>query len=53
VGLHLSEDMFRLLGVPEKDKRLALWEGGHVPPSRKMLVKETLDWFDRYLGPVK
>jgi len=45
--------MFRLLGAPEKDKRLVLWEGGHVEPDRKIIVKETLDWFDRYLGPVK
>ena len=45
--------MFRLLGAPEKDKRLALWEGGHVPPNDKIVIKETLDWFDRYLGPVQ
>jgi pimeloyl-ACP methyl ester carboxylesterase len=45
--------MFRLLGAPEKDKRLALWEGGHVAPNDKIVIKETLDWFDRYLGPVK
>src|SRR5262249_53848696 len=45
--------MFRLLAAPEKDKRLALWEGGHVPPNDKIVIKETLDWFDRYLGPVK
>ena len=24
--------MFRLLGAPEKDKRLFLWDGGHGPP---------------------
>jgi serine/threonine protein kinase/pimeloyl-ACP methyl ester carboxylesterase len=45
--------MFRLLGAPEKDKRLALWEGGHVPPNDKIFIKETLDWLDRYLGPAK
>jgi pimeloyl-ACP methyl ester carboxylesterase len=45
--------MFRLLGTPEKDKRLALLEGGHAPPNPQLIVKETLDWFDRYLGPVK
>jgi dienelactone hydrolase len=45
--------MFRLLGAPEKDKRLVLWEGGHVPPDDKLIVKEELDWLDRYLGPVK
>jgi dipeptidyl aminopeptidase/acylaminoacyl peptidase len=45
--------MFRLLGAPEKDKRLLLWDGGHVPPERQNEIKETLDWFDQYLGPVR
>ena len=45
--------MFRLLGAPEKDKRLLLLDGGHVPPNRQNEIRETLDWFDRYLGPVK
>jgi dipeptidyl aminopeptidase/acylaminoacyl peptidase len=45
--------MFRLLGAPEKDKRQILWDGGHVPPNRQTVIKETLEWFDRYLGPVK
>jgi formylglycine-generating enzyme required for sulfatase activity/pimeloyl-ACP methyl ester carboxylesterase len=45
--------MFQLLGAPENDKRLFLWDGGHVPPSPQRNTKETLDWFDRYLGPVK
>jgi pimeloyl-ACP methyl ester carboxylesterase len=45
--------MFRLLGAPEKDKRLVLYDGGHVPPDNKTVIKETLDWLDRYLGPVK
>jgi hypothetical protein len=26
-------------------------ESGHVPP-RNLVVKESLDWLDRYLGPV-
>jgi serine/threonine protein kinase len=45
--------MFRLLGAPEKDKQLILWDGGHVPPQGYSPAKEALDWFDRYLGPVK
>jgi pimeloyl-ACP methyl ester carboxylesterase len=47
--------MFRLLGAPEKDKRLALRDGGHAPSGdvRSFVTKETLDWLDRYLGPVK
>ena len=45
--------MFRLLGAPDADKRLRHWDEGHVPPSFQMPISETLDWFDRYLGPVK
>ena len=43
--------MFQLLGSPEKDKRHVLSDHGHfVAPQQE--IKETLDWFDRYLGPV-
>ena len=47
--------MFRLLGAPEEDKQQIFWDGGHgdVGANFKTVVKETLDWFDRYLGPVK
>jgi formylglycine-generating enzyme required for sulfatase activity/tRNA A-37 threonylcarbamoyl transferase component Bud32/dienelactone hydrolase len=44
--------MFRFLGTPEKDKRHAVLEGGHIP-SYDQMVKEILDWLDRYQGPVK
>jgi eukaryotic-like serine/threonine-protein kinase len=43
---------FRLLGTPEKDKKHALCDSGHIPPW-KDVVRETLDWLDKYLGPVK
>jgi dienelactone hydrolase len=42
--------MFRLLGTPPDRKRLVISEGGHFVP-RTQLVKEALDWLDRYLGP--
>jgi serine/threonine protein kinase/formylglycine-generating enzyme required for sulfatase activity/pimeloyl-ACP methyl ester carboxylesterase len=47
--------MFQLLGAPEEDKRLVLWDGGHgdIGPNFLGAIKEALDWFDRYLGPVK
>jgi eukaryotic-like serine/threonine-protein kinase len=44
--------MFRLLGTPKEHKRHIVYEAGHVIP-RNQLIKETLDWLDRYLGPVK
>jgi eukaryotic-like serine/threonine-protein kinase len=44
--------MFQFLGTPAKDKRDAVFEAGHMPPHDQM-IKEILDWLDRYQGPVK
>jgi len=44
--------LFGLLGTPEKDKRHFLVEGGHASLNQEV-VRETLGWLDRYLGPVK
>ncbi len=44
--------MFRFLGTPEKDKRHVVFDAGHIPPHDQM-IKEILDWLDRYQGPVK
>jgi dienelactone hydrolase len=45
--------MFRLLGTPEQDKKHFVFEGGHAAPRNQSIIKETLDWLDRYLGPVQ
>ena len=42
--------LFRLLGAPKEDKRHVTYDVGHNIP-RNELIKETLDWLDRYLGP--
>jgi cephalosporin-C deacetylase-like acetyl esterase len=47
-----QEPMFRLLGTPKEHKRRVVYETGHTVP-RNELIKETLEWLDRYLGPVK
>ncbi|HVS04056.1 MAG TPA: protein kinase [Thermoanaerobaculia bacterium] len=44
--------LFELLGPPAEDKRLAVLDGGHLPPRMNDVVREILDWLDRYLGPV-
>ncbi|MEJ2613648.1 MAG: protein kinase [Ignavibacteriaceae bacterium] len=44
--------MYDLLGTPKKDKKLILYETDHIPP-KKEFIKETLAWFDKYLGPVQ
>ena len=43
--------MFKLLGTPAEQKRSVLYPTGHAVP-RNQLIKEVLDWLDRYLGPV-
>jgi eukaryotic-like serine/threonine-protein kinase len=47
-----QEPFFRYLGTPAADKAYKVYEGGHDVP-RTELIKETLGWFDRYLGPVR
>jgi dienelactone hydrolase len=43
--------LFDLLGTPDEHKELKLYETDHIPP-RNEFIKETLLWFDKYLGPV-
>jgi predicted esterase len=43
---------FEILGAPAEDKRHAVLVGGHLPPDRRAIIREILDWLDRYLGPV-
>jgi cephalosporin-C deacetylase-like acetyl esterase len=43
--------MFEMIGTPDEHKELKLFESDHVIPKTE-LVRETLDWLDRYLGPV-
>jgi len=44
--------MFDLLGTPPDQKELKLYPTDHVTP-RTEFIKETLNWLDKYLGPVK
>jgi cephalosporin-C deacetylase-like acetyl esterase len=43
---------FNLLGTPAQDKRLIFYETDHFMPPGE-IIKETLNWLDHYLGPVK
>jgi eukaryotic-like serine/threonine-protein kinase len=47
-----QEPMFRLLGSAKEDKRRVIYDAGHDIP-RADIIKETLTWLDRYLGPVQ
>jgi pimeloyl-ACP methyl ester carboxylesterase len=44
--------MFRLLGTPGEQKRYLAFEAGHVLLQQQDM-KETLVWFDKYLGKAK
>ncbi len=46
-----QEPFFRLLGSKKDQKKHLLYDTGHNIP-RNELIKETLNWFDQYLGPV-
>ena len=43
---------FSLLGTPDKDKRLCVYNTDHYV-SKNDMIKEVLNWCDKYLGPVK
>lgn len=47
-----ARPMFDLLGTPPGRKRLVIAGGVHYVP-RNVLIRETLDWFDLQLGPVR
>jgi dienelactone hydrolase len=44
-----QKPMFDLLGTDVKDKSMKVYEGGHIVP-RSELMKESINWFDKYLG---
>jgi formylglycine-generating enzyme required for sulfatase activity/tRNA A-37 threonylcarbamoyl transferase component Bud32/dienelactone hydrolase len=47
-----QKPFFELLGTAASDKRWILYEGGHDIP-RTELIRESLAWLDKYLGPVR
>jgi eukaryotic-like serine/threonine-protein kinase len=38
--------------TPPAEKRQVVYDGSYFVP-RPQLIKESLDWLDRYLGPMK
>lgn len=49
VETHLMP-FYELIGTPEKDKHLVIYDAGHVPLPRTEVIKETLAWLDKYQG---
>jgi cephalosporin-C deacetylase-like acetyl esterase len=44
--------MYNFLGTPKEDKKILIYDAGHLVPKIEF-VKETLQWFDKYLGAVR
>lgn len=49
VPLQDAHTAFELIGTAENDKRMVIAPSGHSAPY-ELLVRETLAWFDKYLG---
>jgi formylglycine-generating enzyme required for sulfatase activity/predicted Ser/Thr protein kinase/predicted esterase len=47
-----QKPLFERLGTPPKNKRHVVLESGHVPLPWNEVIRETLEWMDRWLGPV-
>jgi dienelactone hydrolase len=47
-----QKPFFEFLGTPAANKIWKLYEGGHDVP-RTELIKESLAWLDKYLGPTR
>jgi eukaryotic-like serine/threonine-protein kinase len=47
-----QDPFFKSLGTPDSEKRYVVFETGHIPPN-DLLIKEVLNWLDRYLGRVR
>lgn len=47
-----QKPMFDFLGTPDEHKKMIVYKTGHLVP-RTEFVKETLFWFDNYLGRAK
>ena len=47
--------MFQRLGTPDADKRRVVLDSGHsvaVPEVRNLMIREVLNWLDRYVGKI-
>ncbi len=43
---------FEAIDVPESDKEFVVLDAGHIPPWNEV-IRQSLDWLDRWLGPVR
>ena len=48
-----AKPFFRLLGTPDSTRKHVIARGSHFVEPRSILIRESLDWLDKYLGPVE
>jgi dienelactone hydrolase len=53
VPLPAQQRFVELIGTPPDQKRYVALDGGHVPNDFRAVIREVLDWLDKYFGPVK
>ena len=53
VNVESQEAMYRLLGTAEDRKRRIVFDVGHGWLPHNQFVRETLEWYDRHLGPIQ
>ena len=53
VPLDAQRRFFELLGTPVDQKQHVLFDAGHGQLPHNQLVRATLDWYDKYLGPTR
>jgi dienelactone hydrolase/predicted Ser/Thr protein kinase len=44
--------LFEMLATPPENKRHVVFEAGHMPQPWNEVIRESLEWTDRWLGPV-
>jgi hypothetical protein len=49
----VQRPQFQLLPLPSDQKRHALFDGGHLPSEMHDVIREILDWYDKFLGPIQ
>jgi cephalosporin-C deacetylase-like acetyl esterase len=47
-----QKPMYQLLGTSREHKKQYIYEASHAVPST-LVAKQSLEWLDRYFGPVK
>ena len=47
-----QKPMYNFLGTSKEDKKILIYDAGHLVPKIEF-VKQTLQWFDKYLGVVQ